>query len=82
MESIMSVIPAVLACPSPSCPTLNARKSIKEDLYWPKAQIRIFIGQNLPTGHRYRLNSLSPPGGLASPYISPYVHCLHNDTER
>ena len=61
MESIMSVIPAVLACPSPSCPTLNARKSIKEDLNWPKAQIRIFIGQNLPTGHRYRLNSLSHP---------------------
>ena len=50
MESIMSVIPAVLACPSPSCPTLNARKSIKEDLYWPTAQNRICIGQQLRTG--------------------------------
>ena len=40
MESIMSVIPAVV-CPSPPIPTLNAHKYIKEDLYWLIAQDRI-----------------------------------------
>ena len=60
MESIMSVIPAVV-CPSPPIPTLYAHKYIKEDLYWLIAQDWILIGQNLPTGHRYRLNSLSHP---------------------
>ena len=51
MGSIMSVIPAVV-CASPPCPTLNAHKNIKENLFWSKAQNRILIGQNLPTGHR------------------------------
>ena len=60
MESIMSVIPVLSAHP-PSRLTLNVHKSIQEDLYWPKAPNRILIGQNLPTGHRYRLNSLSHP---------------------
>ena len=39
----------------------SAHKSIKEILYWPQAPNRILIGQNLPTGHQYKLNSLSHP---------------------
>ena len=59
MESIMSVIPAV-ACPSPLTHSKRAQEH-KSGFILAKAQIRIFIGQNLPTGHRYRLNSLSHP---------------------